>query len=302
MMDSAPPVRSWRSILWQEWYHCQDHVYANQLNSLLADLFKPLRLPSRPDAAEIEAALAEACRQLPEETRPWRQLLRRLASQKQNPLPVERLIRALGQRRHWTRRFLARHTLVAVGGEAVVILLALAADEDYELRDIAIWILQNIERETKHRCADRAEELLCADCLVCLEEREASWGRWRSSITYCACRRCGQSRRLIEPSTQLVAVLDSTWEETREDGNDCLRLNALQAAPLIEFDRVEIIRATDRQVEGFLIALGNDSDRQRQAHYRRATCIIGPNAGLSENTVRLLERQFTQVDVGPTGR
>jgi hypothetical protein len=301
-MDETTSIKNWHSILWQEWYHCQDHVYANQLHLLLEETFKPLRLPNRPATSEVEAALAEACRLLPEETRTWRQMLRRLETQKQSPLPVERLIRSLGQRRHWTRRFVARHTLAAVGGEAVDALLEVASNEEDELNPIAIWILENIERDTAQRYAGLADDLLCAGCLVCLEERSASWGLWRSSITYYGCRKCGQSRRLIEPPTQVVAVLDTTWRKARAEVAGCLRVNALQEDPLIEFDRVEIIRADDRQVEGFLITLGNDNDSRRQAHYRRAGCIIAPDAALSENTVRLLERQFSRVGPAPAGQ
>jgi len=286
-------IKHWPAILWREWQECDDKIYANQLSFLLIGESRGLRLPGRPNIFTVEAALAQGCVRYPDRARPWRRLLRRLAQQRPNPPPVAKLIKDL-QGGHWTRRFLARHTLVTAGGEAVEALSRLTTGEDEALSTLARWLLDNIERETKARLADRAADLLCPDCLVSFARYEVDLGRL-ASMAYYGCRKCGQSRRVLETDRKVVAVLDADWRETRAERTGYLRVNVLLDQPLFEFERVEIIKATDHQVERFVMLLANDDDAGRQAHYSRAICLLGPQVALSQNTLRLLAHTFASV-------
>jgi hypothetical protein len=64
---------------------------------------------------------------------------------------------------------------------------------------------------------------------------------------------------------------------------------------MFDFDEVEIVRATDQDVERFAIQVGNDTDPIRQPRYKQMQCIISPNCDLSVNTRRILERTFGTV-------
>ncbi|MEJ2556606.1 MAG: hypothetical protein P8186_10325, partial [Anaerolineae bacterium] len=58
---------------------------------------------------------------------------------------------------------------------------------------------------------------------------------------------------------------------------------------------VEIILATDEDVERFAIQVGNDTDPYRKPRYRQMPCIVKPGCELSENTWRVLDSLFGQV-------
>ncbi len=65
----------------------------------------------------------------------------------------------------------------------------------------------------------------------------------------------------------------------------------------VKFDRqgIEIIDATDKQIEQFAIQAGNDTDPYRQPRYKKLTCQIAAESRLTENTIRILESTFGQV-------
>jgi len=65
---------------------------------------------------------------------------------------------------------------------------------------------------------------------------------------------------------------------------------------LFDFDRVEIIRATDEDVERFAMQVGNDTDPLRKPRYAQMRCSLAPNCHLTENTLRILESLFGRVD------
>ena len=65
---------------------------------------------------------------------------------------------------------------------------------------------------------------------------------------------------------------------------------------LFDFDRVEIIQATDEDVERFAMQVGNDTDPVRQPRYTQMHCLIAPGCRLSENSWRILQSFFGQVE------
>ena len=74
-----------------------------------------------------------------------------------------------------------------------------------------------------------------------------------------------------------------------------MRANWLKYKTLFDFDMVEIINATDEDVERFVVQVGNDTDQTRKKRYKNMDCIVGLNCNLSENTIRILQRTFGQV-------
>jgi hypothetical protein len=95
---------------------------------------------------------------------------------------------------------------------------------------------------------------------------------------------------------QIVAVLDANWaEETQRPGQDLLRINWLRRQTLFDFDRVEIVQATDADVKHFMTQVTHDTDSWRRSRYRQMSCLIGPECQLSDQTVRVLRNMFAEV-------
>jgi hypothetical protein len=206
---------------------------------------------------------------------------------------LDSLIAAL-QSPNWADYFTARQTLVALGGEAIEPLGRIAADEATPLQPIAIELLTYIEQETTIRFAWRLAPLLCPRCLTrfCAHSINLPWG---VSFTYYGCRVCGQSREFLE-WPKVVAVLDTTWAELYAQQDDQLRLNWLQRRTLFDFDRVEIIQASDEDVEHFAVQVGNATDPFHKLRYPQMSCALGPDCHLSENTLRILRRVFGRIE------
>jgi hypothetical protein len=76
-----------------------------------------------------------------------------------------------------------------------------------------------------------------------------------------------------------------------------LQVNWLRRRNLYDFGRVEIIEATDEEVERFAVQVGNDTDEWRKPRYKQMPCIVSAQCRLSENTLRILDRMFGEVRV-----
>ncbi len=268
----------------------------------------------RPPVAEVEAALRQhASGEI------WQKLFDNLEKQQTQPQTAEAVWGYL-QRPNWVDQFVGRQALVALSHEAIPPLLAAAGDRDQPLRRTAMWLVQSIGHETITRLAGQADRLLCADCLTCTSPHPV--GGSDLSVLYYGCRICGQSREFFYCPRGVVAVLDSEWTEarphqggllhrrfgsssvarakteTQTPDNGLLRVNWLARRKLFDFDRVEIIQATDEEIERFAVQVGNDTDPVRQPRYAQMQCLIAPQCRLSENTQRVLSRVFGQVERG----
>lgn len=94
----------------------------------------------------------------------------------------------------------------------------------------------------------------------------------------------------------VVAVLDAGWaEEAQRYGADLLRVNWLKKPALFDFDWVEIVQATDEEVERFVSMIRNDTDRWRLSRYRQMPAFVAAGSPLSENSTRLLRDTFGEV-------
>src|SRR6185295_18517069 len=85
----------------------------------------------------------------------------------------------------------------------------------------------------------------------------------------------------------------TTVSLAQQDG--LIPVNWSATRKLFDFNAVEIVRATDEEVERFAVQVGNDTDPTRQPGYKEMQCVILPQCQLSENTWRILQRTFGQV-------
>ncbi len=177
--------------------------------------------------------------------------------------------------------------IIAVGGEAISCLQTIITDKKHLLNLVAGQLLQDIAEDTTDRLSYQARDLLCSQCLVSVAAHKVN------KITYYGCRICGQSREFIKVWS--VAVLDREMALEQMRHGDILRVNWLNRRDLFDFDEVEIVQATDEEVERFAVQVGNDTDQTRRPRYKQIRCSIASDAELSENTMRILRHMFGQV-------
>jgi hypothetical protein len=178
--------------------------------------------------------------------------------------------------------------IIALGGEATSVLLDVRYRPHHPFRSLARQLLQEIEAETTARLKDKVAHLLCPSCLTRCDKVR------KRSFSFYGCRTCGRSRELLAVSV-LVAVLDSQTESELSKQDKLLRANWSIRRKIFDFDEVEIVRATDEDVERFAVQAGNDTDPIRQPRYKKMRCAIAPDCQLSKNTMRILQYTFGNV-------
>jgi hypothetical protein len=247
----------------------------------------------QPLLAKVEAALRQAVAARPEAQAIWAgplHYLKQHRAQSSQPAFIEAL-----QSSNWVDRFIARHALVTLGGEITTALKEIAADTGSSAQSAALWVLSRIEQETTYRLAWRLPHLLCPRCLARFARRAVNLP-WGIAFTYYGCRLCEQSQEFLEGVNRTVAVLDQNWSEPLHQQDNQLRVNWLKRRAPFDFERVEIVQASDEEVERFAVQVGNDTDPHRKPRYQQMRCTIGPNCQLSENTRRILEHTFGRVE------
>jgi hypothetical protein len=287
--------RQIQNILWQEWHHCQDETYREHLAQILTKhtVTGTVQPQERPLAIEVETALRQATQRWPQAQAVWIDALRSLDKQRQQPASPAELVANL-QSTDWEERFVARHSLATLGGEAAIPLAVAASDQRSPVRQVALWLLRSIEAETRDRLSAHYSRLLCPRCLVRFYAN-AVFVPDLPEFVYYGCRTCGQSREFLEWLGDVVTVLDEGMAATYVEQDGVLRGNWLRYRSLFDCDWVEINQATDEDVERFAVQLGNDTDPLRRSRYREMRCLVGPECHLSENTLRILKNMFGQV-------
>jgi hypothetical protein len=188
--------------------------------------------------------------------------------------------------------------LQAIGGEAMPALETLALQPGHSLCSIAQQLIRDIAAETTERLGDRPAGFYCLRCLTACASHSIRLTLVQT-LTYYGCRTCHQSQALFEFKGQVIAVLDERMTEKRVEQAGTMRVNWLiQRAPF-DFETVEIIRASDEDIERFAVQVGNDTDPLRQSGYRQMRCRIALTCRLSENSLRVLRSVFGVVERGP---
>lgn len=243
-----------------------------------------------PLITELSHAVQRACQSYPQAGGAWQSLqdyLKTLPAPQHSP---ETYLAMLAES-NWQKRFMGRQALIMLGGEAVKTLQFLAQDPASSLHQTALWLLRDIERETQKQLNALS---VCRRCWLRCQEYMVPITP-DLSFLYWGCRGCCQSRDIAQ-SEVMIAVLDEEIKQEWSQKDGHLRVNWLARRSLFDFERVEIIQATDEEVERFVVQVGNDTDVFRQQRYSQMLCQLAPECHLSENTLRILERTFGQVE------
>lgn len=182
--------------------------------------------------------------------------------------------------------------LLALGGEIVPILLQTFVVGTETLQPIIIQLLSEIEQKTTE-LKQQASTLICPKCLVHYGTHTINLPQ--HTLNFYGCRVCSQSRTYLR--ARVVATLDKGMTTEQIQRNGLLRVNWLVRRALFDFDEVQIINATDEEVERFAVQVGNDTDLTRKPRYKHMRCKLGLTCQLTENTLRILHRTFGEVEV-----
>ncbi len=171
-MNQEHLLSKFQEVIWREALHCyDDEAYAHKLLTLLPDDYEN-RTPqsvfrNRPTLLELEDALYQVNKipfsALAQET--WTKPLDKLRQSKHKFAPIEKLITQLTGP-NWAERFIARHTIVYLGGETVLPLVNLLSNESEEWLETIEWLLESIALETNKELPKQASQLLCPNCVV----------------------------------------------------------------------------------------------------------------------------------------
>jgi hypothetical protein len=183
--------------------------------------------------------------------------------------------------------------VAAMGGAAISSLQTISRQNNL-LSGVAVRVMKDIAWITERQLGSRAGHLLCPRCLAHFYAHRADLP-WQFDVTYYGCRLCYQSREFIDCSKGVVAVLDAAWTGAQDWQDGLLRVNWLARRALFDFTAIEIVQATDEDVERFAVQAGNDADPLRRPLFAAMRCVVNPACGLSENTLRVLESTFGQV-------
>ena len=292
-----------QEVIWREALCCYDETYAYNLLTFLPKDYEN-RTPqsvfrSRPKVAELENVLYQVYKISPSPIAKeiWAQPLENLKQSKNAPKSSQRLVNQLSSH-SWVERFIARHTIVYLGGETILPLIASLSHQSEGLPETVHWLLENIAIETSKELSKHSSRLLCPYCIVRCDKNKIKL-TWNRSLFFYGCQVCYQSRKFIERPYPIIAVLDkqTNSRQIQTAQNNLLCVNWFQRKTLFEFDRVEIIEATDAEVELFAIQVGNDTDKIRKSRYENMVCTVHSKCNLSKNTMRILNSMFGSVEL-----
>lgn len=108
----------------------------------------------------------------------------------------------------------------------------------------------------------------------------------------CVCRACGKASR-YEGVQEVVAVLDNHSGSYPQQQGAVLRVNWLEKKLPFDFDRVEVVEATDEEVEEFVRQTRYKSDLQVQKRLPKRPCVVNAQCRFQrENTLTILRQTF----------
>ncbi|MFC1596929.1 HEAT repeat domain-containing protein [Planctomycetota bacterium] len=146
------------------------------------------------------------------------------------------------------------------------------------------------------------KELFCRRCLTRFEKSVVKTLENRTGRFFC-CRVCRKAAHAWFGIRTVVCVIHSGREDTPppslDESGGVLRVHWRPPASLFDFDSVEIVRASDYDVEHFCVSVGNDTDLFRKRRYKRLPCTVASECELSENTMRVLADFLGEVSVAP---
>lgn len=110
-----------------------------------------------------------------------------------------------------------------------------------------------------------------------------------------ACRLCGQQGSQFTGIRRVVVVLDNqgVWVESAHRGT--LQVNWLAHRKPFDFDTVEVVSATDEEVEAFTNQMRFESEERIASRLLKMDCRVHVQCDLKDGTIRLLRLTFGKV-------
>ncbi len=182
-----------------------------------------------------------------------------------------------------------------LGGKAILALQPVITDKNHCLQPLLKQWAEKIAYKTA-TLKPNLDHLTCQQCLASCTKHELELGWAFDTITYYGCRTCHHSNNFY-PTDTVVAVLDSQMIDTVDYKNNILRVSWFTRRTDFDFSAVEIVNATDEEIERFAIQIGNETDGSRQARYKTMLCLVSAQAKVSPNSLKVLQHFFGQVTV-----
>ena len=217
-----------------------------------------------PASDELENALRNLTRKDNYNSKFWKEALNGLEIRRRKTNTIKDLIPDLHST-DWYKRFAARQILREM-------------NLDQQFNDV----VQYVDDRLCLQCFNRHEAQLVA---LSLPEQ----------FVYNGCRSCFNSDSYVTWPNEVTVILDRSQEIRFIKREDELRVNWLHHPELFDFDRVDILDATNEDVERFAVQVGNDTDEIRRQKYKQMRCVIAPTCELSDNTLRVLQQTFGEV-------
>lgn len=179
------------------------------------------------------------------------------------------------------------------GGETILAIQV----QGQKLNPLARQLIHNISEETTQRLGNRAAFMLCSKCLFRSRPYKVDLLELLDFevIIYHGCRNCRQSWNFIE-CQKVIAILDNTLETEQFLQGGVLQVNWSVRRHLFDFDSIEIVSATDEEIERFAVQIGNNTDPVQKSTYRKMICTVASACNLSKHSQRILARLFGNIE------
>lgn len=150
----------------------------------------------------------------------------------------------------------------------------------------------------KKQLKPHADKLVCKEhftrfTLVKLPDVQSGALR---NVAYYACRTCGKASIVIPNVHFITAVLDTDMGKLTSLKNNHLRVNYLKFDKLFDFEKVEIISASEQEILSFIDRINGDTDKHRKKRYRKMECTLS-RACKSEEILSCLQETFENARV-----
>lgn len=177
--------------------------------------------------------------------------------------------------------------VIKLGGEAIATLQEIGQNTE-GFKPVCVAMIKEIAQETTQRLREQISELWCPGCLTQVTAINLNFSKGDRAVYY-GCRTCGQSRQFLQLPKGVVAILNNRARTEQIQQAGLLKVNWIARRALFDFNQVEIVHASDEEVERFAVQIGNDTDEWRRAHYPEMECVIAPSCELAVTTERILE-------------
>jgi len=190
----------------------------------------------------------------------------------------------------WKDALSARFIIAVNGAKSMLPLADFAASCSGKDRKQILELMRFICEETK-RALGKSGSIFCSHCFILPSPHKAL------RFTYYSCQHCNRNRHFISAPNGVIAIIDQNMQKDKIVRDGALFVNWIKHGRIFDFDRVEIINATDNDIDKFVLQVESDVDDYRKPRYKKMTVNIHPGCQLSRNSIMNLEMAFGKVVV-----